>query len=134
MLFIRYPKQMNLKEMIDLWLVGNKNEHVPPFRVISRQQVIHFDKKGKRLNDMKAVMRIIKKMAEENGVWKPENARDNYWNSKTVMDMWNGIYDSVVPYLLTVTKETGCADSSHKSRPDAQAWRTTLKKMRLDGL
>ena len=39
------------------------------------------------------------------------------------------IYDSVSPYLMTVTKRAGHADSTHKSRPDDQTWRTTLEKM-----
>ena len=120
---------MNLKEMIDLWLVGNRAEHVPPFRVVSTKQVGHFDKKAKRLHDMREVMQIIKKMAVDNGVWKPEGFTDDYWNGKTVIDMWNGIYDSVSPYLMTVTKRAGQAASTHKSRPDDQSWRTTLEKM-----
>jgi hypothetical protein len=49
--------------MIDLWLVGNRAEHVPPFCVDSPKQVGHFDKKGKMLHDMRQVMQIIKKMA-----------------------------------------------------------------------
>ena len=124
----RYPKKMNLKEMIDLWLVGNRAEHVPPFRFLSTKSVTHFDDNGRRLHDMKKTMEIIKKLAVKNGVWKPRNASDDYWNSKTVIDMWNGIYNSVAPYLMTVTKRAGQVDSTHKSRPDDQAWRTTLRK------
>ncbi|KAL3793017.1 hypothetical protein ACHAWO_008273 [Cyclotella atomus] len=126
----KYHKKMNLKEMIDLWLVGNRAEHVPPFRVVTPKQVHHFDKNGKRLHDMKQFMQIIKKMAVDNRVWKPQGAKDDYWNSKTVIDMWNGIYDTVAPYLMTVTKSSNGADSTHKSRPDDQAWRTTLRKIK----
>jgi hypothetical protein len=117
---------MNLKEMTDLWLVGNRAEHVSPFRVVSTKQVCHFDKKARRLHDMRQVMQIIKKMAVDK---KPEGFTDDYWNGKTVIDMWNGIYDSVSPYLMTVTKQAGQAALTHKSRPDDQSWRTTLEKM-----
>ena len=79
---------------------------------------------------MRQVMNIIQKMAVDKGVWKPRRAGDDYWNSKTVLDMWNGIYDTVSPYLMTVTKRAGQADSTHKSRPDDQAWRTTLRKFK----
>ena len=128
--YSRYPEKMNLKEMIDLWLVGNRAEHVPPLRVVTAKQVSHFDKKSRRLHDMRQVMNIIQKMAVDKGVWKPRRAGDDYWNSKTVLDMWNGIYDTVSPYLMTVTKRAGQADSTHKSRPDEQAWRTTLRKFK----
>lgn len=126
----RYPKKMNLKEMIDLWLVGNRAEHVPPFRVVSPKQVQHFDRKGKRYHDMKRVMQIIEKLARDKGVWKPRGSSDDYWTSKTVIDMWHGVYDDIAPYLMTVTKRDGQADSHHKSRPDDQSWRTTLRKIK----
>ena len=125
---------MNLKELLDLYLVGNRAEHVPPLRIIATKHVAHFDKKGKRLHDMRAIMRIIKAFAEKNGVWKPENARDDYWNSKTVVDMWDGIYQDLVPYLLTVTQKEGMADSTHKSKPGNRCWRTVLRKMKKAGL
>ena len=121
---------MNLKEMIDLWLVGNRGEHVPPFCVVSPKQVNHFDKNGKRLHDIRQTMEIVRKLAIKNGVWKPRGASDDYWNGKTVIDMWDGIYDRVAPYLMTVTKRAGQADSTHKSRPDDQAWRTTMRKIK----
>ena len=120
---------MNLKEMIDLWLVGNRAESVPPFRVLDAKSVRHFDNKAKRYHDMSRAMQIVEKMARANGVWKPRGHKDDYWNGKTVIDLWNGIYDSVSPYLLTVTKRAGQADSTHKSRPQDQGWRTTLDKM-----
>lgn len=125
---------MNLKELLDLYLVGNRTEHVPPLRIITTKHVAHFDKKGKRLHDMHAIMRIIKAFAEKNGVWKPENARDDYWNSKTVVGMWDGIYQDLVPYLLTVTRKEGMAASTHKSKPGNRCWRTVLRKMKKAGL
>ena len=94
---------LTLKEIIDLWLVWNTAESEPPFRVISPKQVSHFDKKGKRYHDMRAVTKIIERMARDNGL------------PMIMMDMWNDIHDSVVAYLMKVTNRDGLVDSHPKA-------------------
>ena len=119
-----------MKELVDFWLVGNLKDGMPPFRLISTKDVTHFDKKAKRLHDMRAAMRIIKRVARRRGVWKPDDKSDaEYWNSLTVSDMWNGIYEDIRPFLMTKTTVAGMADSTHKSKPDDQSWRTAFDKM-----
>ena len=64
----RYPRKMNLQQMISLWLLGIRSENVPPLRFLSARHVRHFDK---RYHDMSSCMKIIKRIAIMKGVWKP---------------------------------------------------------------
>ena len=122
---------MTMKELVDFYLVENLKVGMSPFRIITTKHVSHFDKRARRLHDMRAAMRIIECIARQRGVWKPEGKSDaEYWDSLTVSDMWNGIYDNIRPFLLTTTQKDGMADSTHKSKLDDQAWRTAFNKMK----
>jgi hypothetical protein len=126
----RYPERMTLQQMISLWLVGIRTEHVPPFRFIFPKQVRHFDKDAKRFHDMRACMKIIERIAVRKGVWRPPNFAGEFWNGVTVTKLWDGISIEILPHLRTVTKSDGKADSYHKSKPFCLAWRTAFKKLR----
>jgi hypothetical protein len=126
----RYPKRMTLQQMISLWLVGIRTEHVPPFKFIIPKQVRRFDKEAKRYHDIRACMKIIERIAVRKGVWRPRNFSGEFWNGETVTKLWDGISEDILPHLKTVTKHDGKADSYHKSKPYCLAWRTALKKLK----
>lgn len=126
----KYPQKMTLEQLISLWLIGVKSEHVPPFRFISAAHVRHFDKDAKRYHDMKGCMKIIQKIAVKNSVWKPRMFSGEYWNGGTVRRLWDGICGEIIPHLQTVTKRDGEADSYHKSKPLCLTWRTAYTKLK----
>ena len=71
---------------------------------------------------MRAVTKIIERMARDNGL--------------AMMDMWNDIRASVVAYLMTFTNRDDLWSSrfTPKSRPDYKGWKTKLKKIIADDL
>ena len=49
----RYLKELNVIQLMNLWLLGNKQEKVPPLEMLESRYVDHFDKKGRSLSKMK---------------------------------------------------------------------------------
>lgn len=107
----KYPQKMTLQQMISLWLVGIKSDYVPPFRFISPKHVRHFDKNARRYHDMSACMKLIKKSAIRNGIWRPQNFSGEFWNGATLNKLWDGISGEILPHLRTVTKRKGKPDA-----------------------
>ena len=115
---------MNLVQLFPMWLMGCPADGVAALRYLDSLQVGHFDKEGQKLSRMRRVMRVVEHFARMRGVWKPNNA-NNYWNGKTVTTLWNGVWNDLKPYLLTVTSyDDGRPDSTHKSRCGEITWRT----------
>ncbi len=79
----------------------------------------HFDKEGQKLSWMRRVMRVVEHFACMRGVWKPKNAKE-YWNGKTVTTLWNGVWNDLKPYLLTVTYPTKTAVQILRTKADAE--------------
>ena len=125
---------MNIVQMMNLFLVGVRCEHVPPFRILKPCHVKKFDKRGRRLFDMRKCMGIIEKIARRKGVWRPPNAGDGYWNGRTVQMLWDGVCDEILPHLATVTKLPNGDVSLHKSRGLSLQWRTAYRKLVAAGL
>ena len=120
---------MNLVQMMNLYLVGVRCEYVPPFRCLKPVHVKKFDKGGKRLFDMRKCMSIVEDIARKNGVWRPANAGDGYWNGRTVQTLWDGVCDEILPHLVTKTVLQNGEVSLHKSRGLSLQWRTAYRKL-----
>ena len=75
---------------------------------------------------MKKCMAIIEKIARRNGVWRPPNAGDGYWNGRTVQMLWDGVCDEILLPNGDV--------SLHKSRGLSLQWRTAFRKLEAAGL
>lgn len=125
---------MNIVQMMSLYLVGVRCEHVPPFRCLKAVHVKKFDTGGKRLFDMRKCMGIIEKIARRKGVWRPPNVGDGYWNGRTVQVLWDGVCDEILPHLATKTKLQNREVSLHKSRGLSHKWRTAYRKLVAAGL
>jgi hypothetical protein len=69
---------------------------------------------------MKRFMLAVKHFAILRGVWKPINAQ-NYWNGATVTHLWDGVWDDLMPYLLTKTQLKSGKVSYHKRRVSSLA-------------
>jgi hypothetical protein len=123
-----YPEKMNLIQMITLFQMGNPAESIPPLKTLTPQDVKRFDAQGNNLSRMKRFMLAVKHFAILRGVWKPINAQ-NYWNGATVTNLWDGVWDDLMPYLLTKTQLKTGKVSYHKSRVSSLAWRTCHDKL-----
>ena len=65
---------------LQVLLIGNKRDKVPPFRYINQSdEVSHFFRGRKLLGDMKYLMRSVKRAAEAVGTWTEDN-----WDVKRV--------------------------------------------------
>ena len=65
-----YPNKMTLIDLINLWLLGGGRDlNVPPFMMLSPENVKHFDKGGKRFSKFKRVMKFVKQYGREKGIW-----------------------------------------------------------------
>lgn len=123
-----YPEKMNLIQMITLFLMGNPAEHVPPLKTLSPKDVNHCDRGGADLSRMKRLMKVVKYFACKRGVWKPLTATA-YWNGETVTKLWDGIWNDLMPHLLTITQLKSGKISHHKSRVSTLSWRTMHDKL-----
>jgi hypothetical protein len=104
--------------------MGSPAESVPPLKYISCKQVAHFDKHGVGLWRIKRILRVVKYFAEQRNVWT-----DGQWDGESVTCLWDGIFEDVRPFLLTVTKSNdGKPDSYHKSKCGSLSWRTCYDK------
>ena len=77
-------------------------------------------------------MKAVEYFATKRGVWRPHNAH-NYWNGETVTKLWDGVWDDLMPHLLTVTQKKSGKISYHKSRVSTLAWRTMHDKLMGSG-
>ena len=121
----RYSKQMSLKSLMSLWLVGVPRDQVPPLKFLKAVHVKQFDVGVKHLFHMRRVMKIVEHLGKVRNVWKPRNPK-NYWNSATVNQLWEKISPIIVPYCQTITKK-GNKVSSHKTRK--RSWRMDADKL-----
>jgi hypothetical protein len=129
----RYPKKMNVIQMITLYQIGCKAEGVPALKLLNSKQVNHFDKEGMTLSRMRRFMKVVKHFATVRGVWQPPNSI-HFWNGATVTKLWDGVWDDLAPFLSTVTRKPNSPPSYHKSRTGALSWRTCHDKMKEKGL
>jgi hypothetical protein len=125
--FYRYPKKMNIIQMMTLFQIGNQSDGVPPLKLLGCIHVKHFDKDGKGLSRMIRIMKVVKHFAIMRGVWKPRGAV-NFWDGETVTKLWTAIWDDIRTYLLTPTQLRNGGVSYHKSRSGALSWRTCHDK------
>ena len=69
----RYPKGLTLIQLINLWLIGVKDQNVPPLAIINTHCVYHFDNNARKYSKMKQVMRFVEEFGRQRGVWKTSN-------------------------------------------------------------
>jgi hypothetical protein len=119
---------MNVVQLITIFQMGVPSEDVPPLKLLNSKNVNHFDSQGCNLSRMKRFMKLIKILAARNGVWKPPSSW-HYLNGKTVMMLWEGIWDDLQLYLLTeIQMKHGRPPLHHKSRSASLSWRTSHNK------
>ena len=96
----RYPKGVTLIHVINLWLIGVRNDNVPPLGILDPQTFKHFDNNARRYSTFKQVMSIVERFGRERGVWVED--RKN-WDGKSVTALWSAIWQDMYPYMNTKT-------------------------------
>lgn len=124
----RYPKGLTLIQLINLWLIGVKDQNVPPLAIINTHCVFHFDNNARKYSKMKQVMRFVEEFGRQRGVWKTSNV----WNGKSVTELWSAIWLDFTPYTSTITQHEAIP-TDHKSRKGSVAFTTIYKKLEKAG-
>ena len=92
--------------------MGSPAESVLPLKSISCKQVAHFDEYGVALRCINNILKVVKYFAEQRDVWA-----DGQWDGESVTCLWDGIFEDLQSFLLTVTNcNDGKPDSYHKSK------------------
>ena len=124
----KIPKGLTVIQLMNLWLVGSENEHVPPFRKLTRGLLKHIDKGSRMRSQMKTVMGEVEYFARRDNVWL-----DRGWTGVAVTKMWSTIWPLLDPHLRTQTTRSDGGISEAKSRQGQISWRTLYNKLMKDG-
>ena len=128
----RYPKGITLIHLINLWLIGQKDDNVPPMRKWSPQYVSHFDHNGRNYSKFKQVMKFVEEFGRLKGVW----VGPNEWDGETITKLWSAIWKDFDPYMRTETmrmKDNAKTATYHKSRNGQVACTTIHSKLSQAG-
>ena len=122
----QYPTGMTLIQLINLWLIGIRDENVPPLYMVRPTLVSHFDHGSRQYSKMKQVMKNVERFGRDRGIW----VKFNEWDGEKVTKLWSAIWHDFDPYLRTETQRQKNAPASlHKSRQGQQSWVTTYNKL-----
>jgi len=119
----RYPKGVTLIHLMNLWLIGLKNDNVPPLGILDTQSVKHFDNNARQYSTFKQVMVIVERLGRERGVWLED--RKN-WDGKSVTSLWSAIWKDMYPYMSTKTTKV----VEDPNNPDLFVQSVSYKKSR----
>jgi hypothetical protein len=126
-----YPKGLTLIQLINLWLIGVRDQNVPPLIQLDSIYVQHFDAGRKKFSKMCTVMRFVEEFGMNRGVWRTDNMA---WNGKLVTELWSAIWQDFSPYTSTMTVRHGANASNHtKSRQGSVAFTTIYEKLSKAG-
>ena len=127
----RYPHGMTLIQLMNLWLIGIREDNVPPLAMVSPALVSHFDDKSRQYSRMRQLMQQVEHFGRARGVW----VKYSQWDGANVTDLWSAIWSDFDPYLHTETQRArGQPASHHKSRRGQLAWRTCYNKLENSGI
>ena len=93
-------KGVTLIHLMNLWLIGVKNDNVPPLGILDTQSVKHFDNNARQYSTFKQAMVVVERFGRERGVWLED--RKN-WDGKSVTALWSAIWHDMYPYMSTKT-------------------------------
>jgi hypothetical protein len=82
--------------MMNLWLIGDTRNNVPPLRCITAQNVGHIKNGPNKLSKMKSVMKVVENYGRNRSVW---HANGRYWNGARVTALWTAIWKDLETYM-----------------------------------
>ena len=122
--YLGISKNMTLINVMNMWLLGNKKENVPPFKFFSSPNVKHLKAGPNTLSKMKQVMLKIENIGKRKNLWNI----NLLWNGEKVTLLWSGIWKDLEVYLKTVSNS-----ARGKSRRGQISWRTCYNNMQKKG-
>ena len=129
-----FPKKMSVIHLINMWLLGNKKENVPPLKLLSSRNVDHLKSGPGNLSKMKQVLLQVESFGRERGLWQSNNV----WNGERVTKLWSGIWKDLDQYLRTESSsnrnDVASAKMRDKSRKGQVSWRTCYNNMQKKGI
>ena len=76
----KFSQDLCLYNILQVLLIGNQRDQVPPFRYINQDDEVYHLVTGKKvIGDMEYLMRSVKRATEAVGIWTEEN-----WDVKRV--------------------------------------------------
>ena len=117
----RFPNGFAVIQLINMWLVGNPQENVPPLGWMLPDFFLHFDKQGRYFSKMKQVMRLVARLGRQEGVW---HANHSDWDAVSITTLWSTIWYYLDPFLRTETDKVN-VKKEDKSRKGQIIWRTS---------
>ena len=117
----KYPNGCNVIQLLNLWLIGNRKENVPPLAIAGADLVGHIKNGSRIFSKMRQVMSKVEEIGQEDKVWVPYNQ----WDGETVTNLWSTIWCKLDPYMRTKTqRDKNSSTTYHKSRQGQISWRT----------
>ena len=127
----QYPNGCIVIQRINLWLIGNRKDNVPPLEISGVDLVSHIDNGSRSFSEMRQVMSKVEYIGREDKVWVPYSQ----WDGEKVNKLWSNIWCKLDPYMPTKSlSDKNSSTTYHKSRQGQIAWRTCYKKMYAEGL
>ena len=109
----KYPNGFNVIQLMNLWLIGNRNENVPSLAISGADLVCHIDNGSRIFSKMRQVMSKVEEIGWEDKVWLPYIQ----CYGETFNKLWSKIWCKLDPYLRTKTqRDKNSSTTYHKSR------------------
>ena len=126
------PTGCTVIQLVNMWLLGHKEENIPPLGMMSPDLVKHFDKGGRMYSKMKQVMGKVEDFGRQEKVWRQKSTA---WNGATITVLWSEIWSKLDPYLRSQSLSlSNSAVENRKSRQGQTKWRTCYNNMQKSGL
>ena len=90
-----YPKSCTVIQLIKLWLLGDKESHIPPLCTVYK---LPKGQETGRYNYMcPRVMQVVEQLARKRNVWYLAGSCE--WNEDRVKQLWEAIQPDLDPYM-----------------------------------
>ena len=127
----QYTNNCTVIQLMNLWLIGNRKENVPPLAIAGAYLVSHINNGSRIFSKMRQVMSKAEEIGQEGKFWVPYIQ----WGGESVTKLCSTIWCKLDPYLRTKTQRDKISSTTyHKSRQGQIAWRTCYNKMYAEGL
>ena len=81
----QYPNGCTVIQLINLWLIGNRKDNVPPLAIAGADFVSHINNGSRIFSKVRQVMNKVEEIGREDTVWVPYSQR----NGETVNKLWS---------------------------------------------
>lgn len=115
-----FPISSSIIEALNLWLLGEPERNIPPFRYIHSSYVGYLKSGTGYLSKLRCVMKVINYFGVQLGVWW-----EDAWDDEMIKNLWQTVWDSVAERIKF--KRTD-------GRAGAVTWQAVYNRMHESGL